>query len=100
MPIPILSILRAIAPLAGKATEVLATYATLQRQGSTLALEDQVRRLEEESVRASDVLRSTTQQLLALAEQVRAQQRRAWWILGAAAVALVLSVIALLAATR
>ena len=98
MAIPILSILRAVAPLAGKATEILATYATLQRQGSSLALEEQVRRLETESMRAGEVLRSTTEQLLLLAEQVRVQQRRCWWVLGLSIVALLLSVFSLAAA--
>ena len=99
MALPILSILRTVAPLAAKATEILATYATLQRQGNTLALEERVRRLEEELVQASDVLRSTTQQLLALAEQVRIQQRRLIWLAVVTLLTIVLAVASLIVAT-
>lgn len=92
MPIPILPILQALAPLLANAGGIAAS---LRAPRGSVNNEDRLQALETEALRAGEVLAGITKQLQAVAEVVRVQaelnearERKAKAALGAALVAL------------
>ncbi|HYP16109.1 MAG TPA: hypothetical protein VEQ65_02780 [Opitutus sp.] len=103
MAVQIIPILRALAPLVLNAGSVVATL----RSSGGVKTEDRVARLEQETLRAGEVLTGLAQQLQAIAEELRVQaeqteamRRQARLCLIVAGVALLLSVTALVVAVR
>lgn len=94
MAIPMLSILKTLAPLAVDAGRIVAGL----RDARATRGDERVARLEQETLRAGEVLRGLAEQLQAIAEAVRVQAERAEAVRRRAMVALAAGAVALGAA--
>lgn len=103
MALQVVPILKALAPLIANASEIAARIRTAR---SAERFEDRLRRMEEEAMRAGEVLAGVTQQLQALAEELKVQaewnerqQKRVRVAWAFAGVSFAVAVAALVAAT-
>jgi Mg2+ and Co2+ transporter CorA len=96
MGLPVVSILRALGPLIISAREIVATYRSAENSGR---IEDRIALIEQEALRTGEILRAVTEQLEAVAQELRRQaelqqvlERRMRLLTVVAAVAAVLAV--------
>lgn len=73
MAIPVIPILKTLAPLVANAGSIVAGL----RAGSSAKIEDRVEKLEHQTLRAGEVLTALAQQLEVVAEQTVVLERRA-----------------------
>jgi hypothetical protein len=101
MGLPVVSILKALGPLILSAREIAATYRSAENTGR---IEDRLALIEQEALRTGDLLRGVTEQLEAVAQELRrqaeqqqAQERRlrVLTIVAGASVALAIAAMAL-----
>jgi hypothetical protein len=70
MAVPVLSILRALAPLIVGAGEIVNRY---RSAGSAMQIDDRLDLIEQEALRTGEILRAVTEQLEAVAQELRRQ---------------------------
>lgn len=92
MAIPVLSILKAIGPLVAEAGGIVVG---LRSTGKNARVEDRVARLEQETIRAGEVLTGLARQLEAVANQLRVQAEAARRLQRTATIAIIVSAAAL-----
>jgi hypothetical protein len=102
MALQVIPILRAVAPLIAQAGSIVAGMRSTRE---ATRMEDRISKIEQETLRAGEVLTSVAQQLQAVAQEltrqaeaVQALQRRAVMMMVASGAGLVVAVIALLVA--
>jgi hypothetical protein len=91
MAIQVMPILKALAPLMAEAGGIVAGL----RGNKTARIEDRVGRLEQETIRAGEVLTGLARQLEAVANQLRVQAEATRRLQRTATIAIVLSSVAL-----
>jgi hypothetical protein len=94
MALGVLKILKEIAPLIVQAGGVAAG---LRQSGGTAKTDERVARLEQEAVRAGEVIRAVAEQLQAIAEELRRQAEAVAQAQKRARVLLIVSVVAFVA---
>ena len=92
MAFKVLSILRTIGPLIVDAGRIAAG---LQTSGSAAKIDDRVSKLEQETIRAAEIIRGLAEQLQAVAEELRVQADAAEVLQSKARNLLIISLIAL-----
>ena len=99
MAIQVIPIIKTLAPLIAQAGGIVAG---MRSSREATRMEDRVNRLEQETLRAGEVLTGVAQQLQAIAQELKRQgelteslQRRARFIMIGSAVAVTLAVVAL-----